>query len=278
MIPTFSLAALALATVAMADDNARPVSTLEFKNLFVESGIVPEVIAALDPSVSFYAGYRSARDGHSELLVPGASLTIAEASLPIEFSVESLGNATGVTQQTRYLIYLLDADAPARDNPSARNLRHYLAGNYTLATNSSGVVASDILPTASRLTVAANRFFPFTQFTPPNPQPNTGVHRFIYALYTQPSRFDNIGFESVGMDRNTQNWNLSQWRTQLGLGPAIGATFFTIDTGANNGQGTSANRTDFTGTGTSAAATHSVSLFATGLTVAATVLGLMAAF
>ena len=103
----------------------------------------------------------------------------------------------------------LDTDAPSRDNPTSRNLRHYLAGNYTLATNSSGIVASDILPTASRLTVAANRFFPFTQFTPPNPQPNTGVHRFIYALYTQPSRFDTVGFESVGMDPATQNWNVS---------------------------------------------------------------------
>jgi len=276
MFSSIGLAALALAAVASADDNARSVGTLEFKNLFVESGIVPNVIAALDPSVSFYAGYRSAADGHSELLVPGASLTVSEASLPIEFSVENLGNATGVTQQTRYLIYLLDTDAPSRDNPTSRNLRHYLAGNYTLATNSSGIVASDILPTASRLTVAANRFFPFTQFTPPNPQPNTGVHRFIYALYTQPSRFDTVGFESVGMDPATQNWNLSQWRTQLGLGPAIGATFFTIDTGANNGQGTSANRTDFTGT--SAASTASVSLFASGLTVAATVLGLMAVF
>ncbi|KAK0614738.1 phosphatidylethanolamine-binding protein [Immersiella caudata] len=276
MFSSVGLAALALAAVASADDNARSVGTLEFKNLFVESGIVPNVIAALDPSVSFYAGYRSAADGHSELLVPGASLTVSEASLPIEFSVENLGNATGVTQQTRYLIYLLDTDAPSRDNPTSRNLRHYLAGNYTLATNSSGIVASDILPTASRLTVAANRFFPFTQFTPPNPQPNTGVHRFIYALYTQPSRFDTVGFESVGMDRATQNWNLSQWRTQLGLGPAIGATFFTIDTGANNGQGTSANRTDFTGT--SGASTASVSLFASGLTVAATVLGLMAVF
>lgn len=32
---------------------------------------------------------------------------------------------------------------------------------------------------------------------------------------------------------------LGEWRTQLGLGPAIGATFFSIDTGANAGQGTS---------------------------------------
>jgi phosphatidylethanolamine-binding protein len=121
MIPTLSLAALALAAVAMADDNARSVSTLEFKNLFVESGIVPQVIAALDPSVSFYAGYRSASDGHSELLVPGASLTITEASLPIEFSVESLGNATGVTQQTRYLIYLVRPIVGKRRKKRKRN-------------------------------------------------------------------------------------------------------------------------------------------------------------
>ncbi|KAK0650012.1 phosphatidylethanolamine-binding protein [Cercophora newfieldiana] len=259
----------------MADDNAVSVSTLDFKNRFQSSGIVPEVIAALDPSVSFYAGFRAASDGHSELLVPGVSLTISEASLPIEFSVENLGNATGVTAQTRYLIYLLDADAPARDNPTARNLRHYLAGNYTLASNTSGVVASDILRTAQRLTVSPNRFFPFTPFTAPNPQPNTGVHRFIYALYTQPSRFDNAGFQSVGMDPNTANWNLSAWRTQLGLGPAIGATFFTIDTGANGGQGASSNGAV---NGTSAAQTTSASLFTTGLTAAAALLGVMTIF
>jgi len=103
----------------------------------------------------------------------------------------------------------LDADAPARNNPSARNLRHYLAGNYTLASNSSGIVMSDILRTAQRLTVSPTRFFPFTPFTAPNPMPNTGVHRFIYALYTQPSRFDTAGFESVGMEAATQNWNVS---------------------------------------------------------------------
>jgi len=99
-------AALALATVVMADDNAVSVSTLDFKNRFQQSGIVPEVIAALDPSVSFYAGFRAA-DGHSELLVPGVSLTLAEASQPIEFSVENLQNATNITAQTRYLIYLV---------------------------------------------------------------------------------------------------------------------------------------------------------------------------
>lgn len=67
---------------------------------------------------------------------------------------------------------------------------------------------------------------------------------------------------------------LSQWRTQLGLGPAIGATFFTIDTGANGGQGTSSNGSAVTGT--NAAAGLSGSLFASGLTAAAAALGLIA--
>ncbi|KAK0669057.1 phosphatidylethanolamine-binding protein [Cercophora samala] len=241
MYPTLSkslpLSLLALASVSLADDNAESVSTLSFKNAFVNSGIVPEVIPALDPAVSFYATYKTEGDSnHSELLIPGSSLTVNEIStLPIEFSVENLSNATNITAQTRYLIYLLDADAPARSNPTARNLRHWLAGNFTLNGQNSSV-----LSTAQRLARPPNSGAPFTNFTAPRPDANSGVHRYIMALYTQPARFNTAGFESVGMEREVANWNLSRWRTQLGLGPAIGATYFVIDTGANGGNGTSA--------------------------------------
>ena len=107
MLLPAGLVTLALATLVSADDNAVSVSTLDFKNRFQQSGIVPEVIAALDPSVSFYASYMAA-DGHTELLVPGSSLTVNEARQPpVEFSVENIQNATGINQQTRYLIYLV---------------------------------------------------------------------------------------------------------------------------------------------------------------------------
>lgn len=222
-----------MAIAAMADDHiATSVSTLSFKNQFVASGIVPEVIAALDPSVSFYASYKAGADSHDALLTPGSSLSISEATMPFEFSVENLNNATNITAQTRFLIYLvcltwshswavgsclthplrmsshalpqLDADAPARSTPTARNLRHYLAGNYTRAgTNST------VLSTAQRLSIQSGQSRPFTQFTNPNPEPNTGVHRFIYALYVQPARFNTAGFESVGMEAETSNWNVS---------------------------------------------------------------------
>jgi hypothetical protein len=68
---------------------------------------------------------------------------------------------------------------------------------------------STVLPTAQLLAVPNGQFRPFTPFTIPNPSPNTGVHRFIYALYTQPARFNTAGFESVGMEAETQNWNVS---------------------------------------------------------------------
>lgn len=99
---------LALASVVVADDHlASSVSTLDFKNRFVESRIVPEVIAALDPAVSFYASYKAGEDSHDELLTPGTSLTAAEATMPFEFSVENLNNATNITAQSRFLIYLV---------------------------------------------------------------------------------------------------------------------------------------------------------------------------
>ena len=55
--------------------NANSVSTADFKSRFEESGIVPEVIAAIDPAVSFYASYRTA-DNQDALLVPGSTLTV----------------------------------------------------------------------------------------------------------------------------------------------------------------------------------------------------------
>ncbi len=106
----------------------------------------------------------------------------------------------------------LDADAPARSTPTARNLRHYLAGNYTrTGTNST------ILPTAQRLSIQSGQLRPFTQFTNPSPEPDTGVHRFIYALYVQPARFNTAGFESVGMEAETRNWNVSRLVTAARL-------------------------------------------------------------
>ena len=65
-----------------------------------------------------------------------------------------------------------------------------------------------MLPTATRLFVPANQNLPFTRFQQPQPRPNSGTHRFIYALYTQPARYNNAGFESAGMEAKLENWEV----------------------------------------------------------------------
>jgi hypothetical protein len=89
-----------------AGEETTSVSTASFKSSFTSSSIVPDVLAAFSPSVSFYVGYTSA-DGDGAMMMPGSVLTTAEAKAPFEMSVEGMGNATNVTDSTRFIIYMV---------------------------------------------------------------------------------------------------------------------------------------------------------------------------
>jgi hypothetical protein len=88
------------------DGSIHSHTTSDFVSEFQSAGIVPEVLAAFNPSVSFYAGYMTDA-GKPMLLAPGMNLTANEAKLPFEFSVENITNAANITQNTRYLIYMV---------------------------------------------------------------------------------------------------------------------------------------------------------------------------
>ncbi|KAL9948252.1 hypothetical protein D7B24_002304 [Verticillium nonalfalfae] len=207
---------------------ASSVSVQDFGTAFTTGGIVPDVLAAFNPTVAFYASYNTV-DGHgAALIAPGTELSTAEAVAPQEFSVEGIANAANVTDSTRFIIVMVGPDAPSRANPTNRSIRHYLAGNFTV-----GTAVSSVLSTASTL---VNSSAPFTSYGPPAPPAGTGVHRYIYLLYVQPEALNGAGFDSVGLvadDR--QMFDLVQFRTQAGLGPAIGGTYFTIDAAGGNG-------------------------------------------
>ncbi|OAK94954.1 PEBP-like protein [Phaeosphaeriaceae sp. SRC1lsM3a] len=227
------VAAALPATLTLAHgDEAASVSVSDFKADFSTAQIVPEVLAAFSPSVAFYAGFASA-DGDAALLTPGMALTTPEATTPIEFSVESIINGANVTDTSRFIIYMIGPDVPSRSTPTSRNVRHFLAGNYTVSSSNSS-----ILTTAAKLT---NSSAATNEYSAPTPKANTGVHRYVYLLYVQPKKFDNSGFESIGLNVSSRmNFNLTTFRAQAGLGPAIGGTFFTIDTASNSTSNTTA--------------------------------------
>lgn len=79
----------------------------EFKMVYEMTGIVPEVVASIDPAVSFYMGYME-QDGDMAMLMPGDTISLFEAQQePFEFLVEGISNVTNATDETRYLIYIV---------------------------------------------------------------------------------------------------------------------------------------------------------------------------
>ncbi|KAH7327303.1 phosphatidylethanolamine-binding protein, partial [Rhexocercosporidium sp. MPI-PUGE-AT-0058] len=193
---------------------------------------------AFNPSVAFYISYQSA-DGDAAILHPGAKLTTAGAGAPFEMSVENIENATNVTASTRYIVYMIGPDVPSRSSPTARNVRHYLAGNLTVSSQNSSVLA--------RASLLSNSSAATNEYVAPAPSARTGSHRYVYLLYTQPPALNSKSFASLGFNSSARTrFNLTAFRSLAGLGPSIGGTFFEIDTDANS---TSGGSTSGTGTG-----------------------------
>lgn len=107
----YSLIALTIlglsgAVLSHGGEEAVSVSTADFKSSFASAGIVPEVLAAFNPSVGFYVGFESS-DGDGELMMPGMTIATAQAKAPFEMSVEGIENAANVTADTRFIVYMV---------------------------------------------------------------------------------------------------------------------------------------------------------------------------
>jgi hypothetical protein len=97
---------LAGSVLSHGDEQAKSVALTDFKASFTSSAIVPDILAAFNPSVGFYVGYASS-DGDATLLEPGMSLSVTEAKAPFELSVEMTQNATNITSATRFIVYMV---------------------------------------------------------------------------------------------------------------------------------------------------------------------------
>ncbi|KAK1674118.1 phosphatidylethanolamine-binding protein [Colletotrichum godetiae] len=220
-------ALLAAVAIAHNDMPPRSMSTTEFRQAFMEAGIVPDVMGSFDPMVSFYAGYK-ASDGDKALLMPGTKLKMKETKFPFEFSVENIMKARNVTRNSRFVLYMIGPDSPTRESPTERNMRHYLAGNFTLEQTKSEVLASAM--------IMKNSTPAFNDYMAPEPKAGSGMHRYVYLLYVQPEKLNKMGFDAMGVDKmNRKNFNISQFRKQAGLGRPIGGTYFMLNMAQDNG-------------------------------------------
>ncbi|EFQ36587.1 hypothetical protein CGRA01v4_08469 [Colletotrichum graminicola] len=249
---TSFLALFAALSCALGDKppSPRSMSTKEFRRAFLDAGIIPDVMGSFNPAVSFYAGYKSS-DGNKTLMMPGSMLQLMETKLPFEFSVENIMNAQNVTRNTRYILCMIGPDSPTREEPTERNVRYYLAGNFTVEQTKSEILSSAL--------IMHNSTPAFNDYMVPDPKSGSGMHRYVYLLYVQPEKMNKMGFEAMGVDmKERKKFSISQLRKQAGLDRPIGGTFFTVDMAKNSDGGDGGNNGAGGGNGGSTASIATV--------------------
>ncbi|KLO11218.1 PEBP-like protein [Schizopora paradoxa] len=135
---------------------------------------------------------------------------------------------------TSYTVALVDADAPSSENRSLAPFLHWLMTGLSPPTADEMIsIASsmkDIMdPTIDPLSAASTRSA-VSEYIPPNPEDGTGVHRYVFLLFQEPS----TGLASSAFNEkdvgDRSDWSATEFARNHNL-TLVGANFFTIRAG-----------------------------------------------
>ncbi|XP_040157302.1 protein D2-like [Anopheles arabiensis] len=105
-----------------------------------------------------------------------------------------------------YTLLMADPDAPSRSNPEMRSWKHWLVGNIPGADVDAGDVLADYVGSG--------------------PPQGTGLHRYVFLVYKQPSRI--VFNETVLSSRNPNRgkWNPAEFVKDYELGVPVAGNFY----------------------------------------------------
>jgi phosphatidylethanolamine-binding protein (PEBP) family uncharacterized protein len=152
---------------------------------------------------------------------PGQNLSVQETAgvpdvtiTPANSSVPTTGNFT---------LMMVDAFFVGT-NETDRQVLHWLANSATLQNDSS--------PCPS-LNVSTDGGLNVTNYFPPQPPVNTGLHRYVIMLFPQPPSFSppaNLSIPDVGIDLY---FHLLDYISSSNLGQPIAGMFFGVEAPTN---------------------------------------------
>ncbi|XP_064031683.1 phosphatidylethanolamine-binding protein 4 [Pogoniulus pusillus] len=108
----------------------------------------------------------------------------------------------------KYLLVLVDPDAPSRANPRNRFWRHWLVSDISGADLRTGDIKGQVLTAYSR----------------PSPPPGTGYHRYQLLLYQQPAH-EAIALSPAEQGRRGA-WPMESFVERFQLGSPVASTQF----------------------------------------------------
>ncbi|XP_073723623.1 phosphatidylethanolamine-binding protein 4 isoform X1 [Misgurnus anguillicaudatus] len=117
---------------------------------------------------------------------------------------------TGVNENRKYTLLMVDPDAPSLMNPSLANWRHWVI----VGIKGSGLVRGDI------------RGDELSAYQPPTPPHGTGLHRYQFLVFEQP---DGQTLSLTPKEKSSLgNWDPKPFVQRFGLtGPVAALQFLT---------------------------------------------------
>ncbi|CCX05358.1 Similar to Protein D1; acc. no. P54186 [Pyronema omphalodes CBS 100304] len=172
------------------------------KEAFKADEIVPQIIPRFEPIAQATLTFNYANGSSVVISGPGTRIQRNDAQIAPAITI-----GYGRHPPKYYVGVIVDPDAPSRQNPIRRSIRHYLARDLTIDRKTGFL---------KNFTAVAN------EYRGPNPPAGSGGHRYIFFLYKQPKNLD-ISFLDLN---NRTNFNLAEFVEKTGLGDPIAGNYF----------------------------------------------------
>ncbi|KAI0677394.1 phosphatidylethanolamine-binding protein [Trametes maxima] len=236
-VQLLTIATIAISSVvAQNATNATSTSNVTIASVaqaFSAAKIVPDVLPSFNPTALLGVVFTDNTTGASVNVTPGANLTREQNAIRPQVFLTS--NDTSLASQT-FVLVMVDPDAPTPQNPSAAQIRHFLA---------PGLQANGSLAAGSAL---VNNTPAISDFLRPSPPAGSDPHRYTLLLFVQPANFTTVAPTFVNASTPISNFNVSLFAQEVGLGSPIAGNFFFTGPDSN-----STNSTNSTSTASGAA-------------------------
>ncbi|KAK8845323.1 hypothetical protein IAR55_006036 [Kwoniella newhampshirensis] len=211
LIPVLALLVPVLAQTG-STGSASAVDIEGLQANFEQAQLVPQLLATFDPTATLTVTFGT------DTISTGQNLTAAEVASYPNVSVTPSSNTT-FEDGTLYTILMVDANPVGTDEATTEQTRHWLVNSVSIATASAAPYAVNYTGSTA-----------ITDYAGPGPFAGTGSHRYVIALYEQPSTFTApANLSTAGTPLGTIF--LSSYVSESGLGDLISANYFQVENG-----------------------------------------------